>query len=214
MVLNLASEDKTRRNETVRFFQRSIEQSAKIGAPFFSFHAGYVTDPVGRDEYGFALAEPALGAYDIAWDRFSSGVEVLGKLASQSGVGLLIENNVVSKGNTDKLLLAKPEEFSRFLNQSAVSDNIGILLDWGHWLITANTYQLNLDSFLPLADRIDGIHLHLNDGWVDEHRPWQQDDPHLNMLRSYKPKFVSLEGHYQSISILQHDILQIEESYP
>lgn len=214
VVLNLASADPTRRNATFLFFQRSIEWSAKIGAPFFSFHAGYVTDPVGRDEHGFVLAEPALGAYDIAWDRFSSGVEALGKLASESGVGLLIENNVVSKSNADKLLLGKPEEFSRFLNQSVISDNIGILLDWGHWLVTANTYRLNLDSFLPLSDQIYGIHLHMNDGWEDEHLPLQAGDPYMDMLRTYKPKFVSLEGHYQSISVLQHDILQMEEAYP
>lgn len=214
VVLNLASEDPTRRNDTFRFFQHSIEWSAEIGAPFFSFHAGYVTDPVGRDVHGFVLAEPAEGAYDIAWNRFSSGVDALAKLASQYGVGLLIENNVVSKGNADKLLLAKPEEFSRFLNQSAISDNIGILLDWGHWLVTANTYRLNLDSFLPLSDRICGIHLHLNDGWADEHLPLLPDDPYMDMLRSCKPKFVSLEGHYQSISVLQHDILQMERTFP
>jgi sugar phosphate isomerase/epimerase/GNAT superfamily N-acetyltransferase len=214
VVLNLASADPTRRDDTLLFFQRAIEWSAKIGAPFFSFHAGYVTDPVGRDEHGFVLAEPALGAYDIAWDRFSSGVKALAKLALQYGVGLFIENNAVSKGNVDKLLLAKPEEFLRLLNQSAISDNIGILLDWGHWLVTANTYRLNLDSFLPLSDRIYGIHLHLNDGWADEHLPLPPDDPYMDMLRSYKPKFVSLEGHYQSISVLQHDILQMEEAYP
>jgi sugar phosphate isomerase/epimerase/GNAT superfamily N-acetyltransferase len=214
VVLNLASEDPTRRNDTFYFFQRAIQWSAKIGSPFFSFHAGYVTDPVRRDVHGFILAEPIAGAYEIAWDRFSAGVEALGKLASQYGVRLLIENNVVSKGNTDKLLLAKPEEFSKFLKQSVLSDNLGILLDWGHWLVTANTYQLNLDSFLPLSDRIYGIHLHLNDGWVDEHLPLRPDDSYIDILRSFKPKFVSLEGHYQSLSDLQHNILQMEKAFP
>jgi sugar phosphate isomerase/epimerase/ribosomal protein S18 acetylase RimI-like enzyme len=213
VVLNLASEDPIRRNDTFQFFQRSIEWSAKIGAPFFSFHAGYVTDPVGRDAHGFVLAEPSSDSYDIAWDRFSSGVVALATQASQYGVGLLIENNIVSKDNAAKLLLATPEEFSRFLNQSTLSDNIGILLDWGHWLVTANTYRLDLDSFLPLSDRIYGIHLHLNDGLADRHIPLPPDDPYIDMLRSYMPKFVSLEGNYQSISVLQHDILRMEEEF-
>jgi len=213
VVLNLGSEEASRRNNTFHFFQRSIEWSAKIGAPYFSFHAGYVTDPVGRDAQGFVLGEPAPGAYEIAWDQFSAGVVSLGKLASESGVGLLIENNVASKGNADKLLLAKPEEFSRFLNQSSTYDNIGILLDWGHWLVTANTYNLNLDSFHSLSDRIWGIHLHQNDGRVDEHIPLKPDNSHIDMLRSYNPKFVSLEGHYQSISVLQNDVLQMEKMF-
>ncbi len=213
LVLNLASADPATRDETLHFFQRSIEWTAKIGAPLFSFHAGYVTDPVERDRHGFVLADPSTGDYKIAWDRFTAGVAALDKLATESGVGLLIENNVVSQNNIDKLLLAKPEEFSKFLNQAAISDNIGILLDWGHWLVTANIHQLNLDSFSSLSDRISGIHLHLNDGRVDEHLPMQADDQYIDMLRGFKPKFVSLEGHYHSIAALQQDILQMEKVF-
>ena len=213
LVLNLASKDSTCRKETFEFFKRSIEWSAKVGAPFFSLHAGYITDPVGRDSHGFVLAEPESGDYEIAWDRFSSGIMALSKHASQYGVRLLVENNVASKSNADKLLLSRPEEFSRFLSQFAASDSVGILLDWGHWLVTSNTHRLNLGSFLPLSDLIHGIHLHLNDGSTDEHLPLQPDDQHIEMLRGYKPKFVSLEGHYESMSALQHHILQMEKAF-
>jgi len=212
-VLNLASEDPTCRNDTFHFFQRSIEWSAEIGAPFFSFHAGYVTDPIGRDSHGFVLAEPTTGSYEIAWDRFSTGVEALCKLASETGVRLLIENNVVSESNKAKLLLGKPNEFVRFFGQSGMCDNVGMLLDWGHWLVTANTYQLALDSFLSLSDRIYGIHLHSNDGRADEHLPFHADYSDLNTVRSYNPEFVSLEGHYQTINVLQKDILAMEKAF-
>jgi len=213
LVLNLASEDPRRCHETTLFFKRSIALSAEIGAPFFSFHAGYVTDPIGRDRHGFVFAEPTPGAYEAAWNRFTAEVEALATLASEYGMVLLIENNVVSVNHRDKLLLSTPEEFMRFLKQSVAFENVGILLDWGHWLVTADTYSLALDSFLSLHDRIYGIHLHLNDGQADEHLPFPPDHPHLTLLRSCNPHFVTLEGHYQSLSLLQHDILSMEKAF-
>jgi len=213
VVLNLASEDPTRRHDTFHFFQRSIEWSAQIGAPFFSFHAGYVTDPIGHDRHGFILAEPLPGDVEAASDRFTTEVEALAKYAAEYGIVLLIENNVVTESNKDKLLLATPAEFMHFYEQPLMSGNVGILLDWGHWLVTANTYRLDLDSFLPLSDLVYGMHLHRNNGWEDEHLPLPPNDSYINMLRSYKPKFVSLEGHYQSISVLQNDIVQMEKAF-
>lgn len=214
VVLNLASDDVIRRHETFHFFQRSIEWSAQIDAPFFSFHAGYVTDPIGRDLHGFILAEPRPGDSEAAWDRFTAEVETLANHAAKYGILLLIENNVVTEKNRDKLLLATPDEFERFFYKQAVSlENVGILLDWGHWLVTANTYQLPIDSFQSLSDRIYGIHLHLNDGRSDEHLPWPKDHPHTAILRDYKPQFVTLEGHYQSIAALQQNILEIERVF-
>jgi len=213
VILNLASIDPIRRQSTRLFFQRSLEWSAKIGAPLFSFHAGYITDPVGTDKHGFILEEPTTRSYDAAWDLFTAEVEILRKTASQYGVTLLIENNVVSKRNEKKLLLAKPEEFERFFNQPSINENIGILLDWGHWLVTAKTYHLDLDSFLPLSDRICGIHLHSNDGIEDEHHPLREDCSYIDILQSFKPAFVSLEGHYGSIGHLQHDILKMGKAF-
>jgi len=213
VILNLASADPTTRQNTHRFFQRSIEWSAKIGAPFFSFHAGYITDPVGRDSNGFVLAEPARDEYDRAWDRFTKEVRVLAKYAANCGIKLLIENNVVIKANKDKLLLSRPEEFVNFLKQFSKTDNIGVLFDWGHWYVTAGTYDLDIASFLLIADNIVGLHLHTNNGVSDEHLPIPSNASQISSLINIHPDYVTLEGHFLNLSILQQNILQMEKVF-
>jgi hypothetical protein len=68
-----------------------------------------------------------------------------------------------------------------------------------------------VDSFLPLSDRIYGVHLHTNNGREDQHSPWKLDDQHFTLVQSFKPEFISLEGRYPSIASLQYNILQIEK---
>jgi sugar phosphate isomerase/epimerase/ribosomal protein S18 acetylase RimI-like enzyme len=213
VILNFASADPTTRQNTHRFFQRSIEWSAKIGAPYFSFHAGYITDPVGRDSNGFVLAEPARDEYDRAWERFTKEVRVLAKYAANCGIKLLIENNVVTKANKDKLLLSRPEEFVNFLKQFSTTDNIGVLFDWGHWYVTACTYDLDIASFLLIADDMHGLHLHTNNGVSDEHLPIPSNASQISDLINIHPDYVTLEGHFLNLSILQQNIMQMEKVF-
>jgi len=211
VVLNLASPDSKVRQNTNHFFQRSIEWSAKIGAPFFSFHAGYITDPVGRDNNGFILANPLKNEYEKAWERYTTEVKSLAKYAAARGIKLLIENNVVTMANKDKLLLSKPNEFERFIKQFSKTDNVGILFDWGHWHVTAQTYGLDIDSFLLVADSICGVHLHSNNGLDDQHLPFMVDDFKSSMLRKISPKYITLEGRYSTLSDVQQNMLEMEE---
>ncbi len=213
VVLNLASPDLRMRQNTNLFFQRSIEWSSKIGAPFFSFHAGYITDPVGRDNNGFILANPLKNEYEKAWERYTTEVMSLAKYATARGVKLLIENNVVTMANKGKLLLSRPDEFDRFVKQFSKTDNIGILFDWGHWLVTAATYGLDIASFLLVADSIDGVHLHSNDGAADQHLPFMISDYKNSILSKILPKYITLEGRYKSLSDLQQNILEMEKVF-
>jgi sugar phosphate isomerase/epimerase len=205
LVLNLASKDECRRSETLRHFMRCIEWSARLQAPFFSFHAGYITEPVGRDAHGFILAEPSRGDAEAAMDRFVSAIGILAGHAADRGVALLIENNVVPEHHRGKMLLATPDEFEEFQRLITGAESVGILLDWGHWLVTSTTYGLPLDGFEQVADDVHGIHLHLSHGRSDDHLPWPVDHPHTAMLRHYRPSFITLEGHYGSLAALQAD---------
>ncbi len=213
LVLNLASKDEHRRSETLRHFRRCIEWSARLHAPFFSLHAGYITDPVGRDAHGFVMAEPARGDAEAAMDRFACAIATLARHAADHRVALLIENNVVPAHHRGKMLLATPGEYEQFLLRVEGAEPVGILLDWGHWLVTATTYGLPADAFAPLADHVHGIHLHLNHGRSDDHLPWPPDHPHTAMLGRYGAEFITLEGHYGSLAALQADYDRMQKAF-
>ncbi len=50
-VLNLASGNETLRNQSIKFVAETISLSAKLGAPFYSIHAGFISDPRSFELY-------------------------------------------------------------------------------------------------------------------------------------------------------------------
>ena len=91
----------------------------------------------------------------------------------------------------------------------------------GHLQLALNkkgVYVFGIDRSAPMG-RI--AHKRLHSGQIipnlvratAEHLPFPPDHPHLTLLRSCNPHFVTLEGHYQSLSLLQHDILSMEKAF-
>jgi len=97
-VLNLASEDTTIQRMSFNLVKEAINLSAKLGSPFFSFHAGFIKDPIGFGETSF-LFPPIKSKVDEnnAFDRFLVNAENLTNYASNLGLTLLIENNVCTE---------------------------------------------------------------------------------------------------------------------
>jgi len=214
LVLNLASRDDMVRKETLNFFRRGLDWSAALGAPFYSIHAGYITDPVGKDRQGFVFPLPESGEYSRALNRFVDGLINLARYADERKVTLLVENNVVTDQHRGKLLLSTPAEFKELFINWPEDLPIGILLDWGHWQITSRTLKLSLDSFAVLRERVRGLHLHTNDGLFDQHEPFMPDETTLDAIHAFRPAFVTLEGRYKDLRKLQAATLHMEELLP
>lgn len=211
LVLNLASTNAVLRRESLEFYRRAVDWSAACGAHHFSIHAGYITDPIGRDEYGFVLPPPTEKEKKKALTNYIHGLTELVCYAQVRGVVLLVENNVLAETHKGKLLLSSPEEFQIFLSQWPKDLPIGILLDWGHWQITARTLKQDLDSFAALGQKIVALHLHGNDSQSDQHNPFVPNQDILTKLRCFSPAFVTMEGHYSGVASLQAAVLEIEK---
>src|SRR5689334_5084396 len=48
-VLNLSSPDEDVRGQSVALVESALDLSARLKAPFYSVHGGFITDPVGFD---------------------------------------------------------------------------------------------------------------------------------------------------------------------
>jgi len=79
--------------------------------------------------------------------------------------------------------------------------------------VTAGTYDLDIASFLLIADNIVGLHLHTNNGVSDEHLPIPSNASQISSLINIHPDYVTLEGHFLNLSILQQNILQMEKVF-
>ncbi len=208
-VLNLASPDPIARTRARDFYANRIELSQQLAAPWYSLHAGFINDPIGRDEHGFVFAEPTAQEASSSLSRFTREIETLAIEARQRNVSLLIENNVCSPSNKDKLLLVTPADFREFLAGGNLSNRVGILLDTGHMNVSAQTCGFAKESFLELAHNIEGMHLHQNDGSADLHLPCYANDWPIDFALEIQPSYASLEGRYTNLADLQKAYLGI-----
>jgi len=183
-VLNLAATDPAIRNASLALARAAIDLTAAIAAPFYSVHSGFAmnlsADQLGRPETQAALAIDHLIDRDTALTTFRESVRELSRFATDRGVTLLLENNVVTAtqaaaGRADTLLLTSPRECRQFLDDLA-DPTVGLLLDVAHARVAATALGFDPAAFFTVcAPHIRGLHLSDNDGQRDSNQPFTAD---------------------------------------
>jgi len=197
-VLNLAAADPAVLDRSRAHARAAMDLSAKLGAPFYAAHAGFMMQPqvsdLGRPFGTDAPLTPRADALAL----FTDSVRDLLAYGRGLGVGFLVENNVVApfnapNGRNDRLLLADPDEMLAFA--AAIDDpGFGYLLDTGHLQVSARTLGFDLDAAMTaLAPYIRAFHLSDNDGAADTNEPFGPDAWFLPWLRTCADAAVVIE---------------------
>jgi len=183
-VLNLASADLAVRAQSLRMVEFALDLSARLKAPFYSVHGGFITDPIGFDGTGFVFPAPQSATQAVAaMERFIDAVRSLLTHARTAGVKLLVENNVCVPSSAGKLLLQSADEFES-LFASIEDPHLGVLLDTGHLNVTARTFGFDRLQFVDrLQPFVRAFHIHDNDGSADTHRPVVEGSWVIDVLR-------------------------------
>jgi sugar phosphate isomerase/epimerase len=144
LVINLASEDREIRFHSANHLRELIQLTAQTGGRWFSFHAGFSADPV-PDSLGrrWVLMNKPLPLSD-AYERYWEEVARLAQFARESGVSLLIENNILTAENLDAigpdvLLLANPEDI--LMHSEALPTGVSLLIDVAHLEVSARVFR-------------------------------------------------------------------------
>jgi sugar phosphate isomerase/epimerase len=190
-VLNLASPDRAIVERSLAFVLNTLELAARVGAPLYSIHSGFVTDPVGFDGTSFEFPQPkSPHAAEQAQERFVEALRRPLARAEELGVLLLVENNVCTERHVGKLLLQQPQEFIS-LFESLPSPALGALIDFGHLNVSARVLGFErLEMISAITPRIGAFHVHDNSGLADEHKPVAPESWVLDVLR--QPDFAGL----------------------
>ena len=120
----------------------------------------------------------------------------LADFASDRGVRLLVENNVLSHQNysengRDILLLSSPAEVDEYFRN--IQGKVGLLLDVGHLKVSCKTFGLDLIQNFKLIDRwTEGYHLSENSGKADDHQIFDLNAWFISLLNP-AVKFATLE---------------------
>ena len=190
-VLNLAATDSAIQADSHALCRRAIELTAAVGAPFYSVHSGFAMN-LTADQLGQPAQQAAL-AGDRCIDRksaeraFRESVAELSAFAKSHGVGLLLENNVITRkqvaaGRAESLLMTTPDECRVFFDE--LSDpNVGLLLDVAHAKVAANALGFDAADFFKPAAYLRALHLSDNDGEADTNHPVTRDSWFAPYLR-------------------------------
>jgi sugar phosphate isomerase/epimerase len=173
-VLNLAARSPIIRQRSTVLVREALGLSARLGAPFYSVHAGFRAD-LSADSLGRDLQWSSLIPRDEALAIYRSSVEEAAREGSMLGVRLLVEPNVIEPrnlvgGRNELLLLVEAAEIVEFLQGFEHAD-VGLLLDVGHLNVSARTLGFDREQFVEsVAPWIGAFHVHDNDGTADQHR--------------------------------------------
>jgi sugar phosphate isomerase/epimerase len=185
-IVNLASQSKQILEKSTYQMMKSIDFCADFNINFFSFHAGFRVDPDINLKFDFNNVTEYQNSFNI----FKESVEKIVDYAERRNVKVAIENNVLSEynlidGENKLLLMCELWEFERVFNEIN-SKNLGVLLDIGHLKVTANLLKFDAEEFIDkMKDKTFAVHIHENNGRLDEHRCPRGGDWALAVVNNY-----------------------------
>ena len=185
-IINLASQNKQILQKSIDQIIKSIDFCNDYNIKIFSFHAGFRVDP----DMNLKFDLNNIIEYQTSFNTFKKSVLKIADYAGKKDVKVAIENNVLSKYNlvdglNKLLLMCETWEFEK-LFQEIKLENLGILLDLGHLKITSILLKFNANNFIEnLKNKIFLVHIHENDGEVDEHKCIKEGDWSLKVIQKY-----------------------------
>jgi len=185
-IINLASQNKQILQKSIDQIIKSIDFCNDCNVKIFSFHAGFRVDP----DMNLKFDLHNIIKYQTSFNTFKDSVLKIADYARGKNIKVAIENNVLSKynlvdGRNKLLLMCEAWEFEK-LFQEIKSENLGILLDLGHLKVTSNLLKFNANNFIEnFKNKIYLVHIHENDGEVDEHKCIKKGDWSLKVMQKY-----------------------------
>lgn len=180
LVVNIASLNEKIHENSIKHIKNSIDFCTNINAKLYTFHPGFLTDPLGSNQsainYDFNWENEELKKvnYEIAWERMIYAFKEIIHYANQKNINIAFETEG-SFYRKDHLMMQQPKEYIRLLNVFP-NKEIGINLNIGHMILAANAFGFSYRSFVDLiADFVVAMELSHNDGIEDQHLPLQSD---------------------------------------
>ncbi len=211
-VFNLASENSEISKKSIELARHAIRLSSENGAKHFAIHAGFLMDP-HFSQLGNPITPQKLNSRESALDLFQKRIIDLSLYASNHGVKLLVENNVLSSINLrtfgeNPLLLVDPAEIRLFFESN--KEYVGLLLDVGHLKVSMESLGMNVELAMEaICEYVVGYHLSENDGLTDQHQELQSNSWFLKKF-SKRAEFATLEIHSQALDEIQNSIRIIQ----
>jgi len=218
-IINLASQNKEILKKSIHQIKKSIDFCCNLNIGLFSFHAGFRIDP--NINLKFDFKKDNILNYESSYKVFKELIKIITEYAEQKNVKIAIENNVITKdnlinGGNTIFLMVEAWEFERLFKE-VPSKNLGALLDLGHLKVSSNSLNFDKYKFIEkLKNKVFEIHLHENNGIIDQHLGLKKNSWCLKAINKYfrnKKIPLIIESKYSDIKELINNKNLIEKSF-
>ena len=215
-VLNLASADPGNLERSLDHCRRAVDLSADLKGAFFSVHSGFAftarPEHLGKDQT--ALPRVSL---EQAQEIFVQSLKTLCAYASERGVTILIENNVIAPFNLingkNRLGLCATAEELLQTHAGVGASNLGFLIDVGHAKVTATALRFDAQAFLDkVAPYVRAFHLSDNDGTADTNQCFDESAWFIPRLADFPETTMILESYRLEIGEIRRVRRVIEDA--
>ena len=169
-VFNLGSLNKSTIKKSLSHAKEAIDYASALKSPTYSFHAGFLIDPDVK-ELGKKIKPKELYPKKESMTVFIENVNLLSDYAYEKKIDLLVENNVLSKNNSNTfpsnpLLMTDLEDTLKIMSETPA--NVNLLVDLAHLKVSSNTQSFSCEEYLKKVDSwIRGYHMSDNNGLSD-----------------------------------------------
>ena len=156
-VINIASLSKKIRERSINQIKRSIEFYKKINAKIYTFHPGFIGDPLranrNKKNYDFLWKKKNIkDQYLLAYNQMILSLKKIVNFAKKKDVKIAIETEGSFK-KRNFLLLQRPEEYKNLFKFFSPKD-IGINLNIGHLNLASNAFSFSKSKFVDMIKPI------------------------------------------------------------
>lgn len=214
LIINLASQNKSILKKSREQVKKSVDFCAALSIDLFSVHAGFRADPDKSETFTFQGKKAA--PYGRAFATFMESIKEINGYAEERRVRIAVENNVLAGynmvgGQNPYLLLCQAGEFEDFF-AGITSRNVGALLDLGHLNVTANSLGFDRYDFIKRVKvRVFALHVHENNGLVDEHKEVNKTGWYMDIIRNFNGLPVVIESVNESVEQILKQVKLIED---
>lgn len=218
-VVNIASSDANIRTKSCAFVYEAIEFAEYIGAELYTFHPGFISDPVSANtstanfDFVWSDNEVVVKEQEQARQRMYESLDQIVSFANGRSLKIAIETEG-SFTKSNQLLMQTPNEMDELLHRYRASE-LGINLNIGHLHLAAEYFGFSKKQFASkVAGRLVAMELSHNDGREDQHLPLEPDGWYWDILSAAQFKDVPkiLEFRNSSITrIVESAILTSEK---
>lgn len=174
--------------------KKAIDWSEKLGGSKIAFHAGFLLD-IPIHQIGKKITKTNLIERESGILNFTMRVQELNQFASDRGVEVYIENNVLSSENYQSFG-SNPFLFTDYQGWLELELSNKPLLDLGHLFVSSNSLGFDFIREAQLICNLtDYIHISDNDGLSDSNNGIRKNGDIFNFLKcsSFSNKTVTLE---------------------